>query len=853
MTGDDIRKSFLDYFREKGHKIMPSSSLIPHGDPTLLLTSAGMVQFKPYFMGQAKPPSPRMASSQKCFRTTDIECVGDASHLTFFEMLGNFSIGDYFKEGAVELALEYVLGRLKLDKDRLWVTIYLDDDEAHDIWLKNGIAAERILRFGEKDNFWGPAGDSGPCGPCSEIHYDFGEDLGCGKPDCGPNCQCGRFCEIWNLVFVQYYQDKDGRRAPLARGHIDTGMGLERTAAVMQGKSSVYETDFFAPLLDVVSKLSGKKYGADEATDNAMRVVAEHGRSITFLIADGVMPDNDGRGYVLRRLLRRAALFGRRLGLDKPFLSQMVDTTVRQMGKTYPELAKRQTFVKKVVQGEEERFSDTLSTGLEMLDDIITRAASKVKSKISGKEAFKLYDTYGFPIELTCEIAGKQGFEVYMQGFEVEMEKQRQKARASHRFELAGKNGLEGLGLEVTVFAGYEDTKGNSRICGILVDNKPSDSIKEGQPGSLILEMTPFYAEKGGQVGDSGELKSASGSFAVEDTKQQQGVIIHCGKIVKGCLSVGDEVEAIVDEERRLDIARNHTATHLLHYALREVLGEHVQQRGSLVAPDYLRFDFSHLAAMTPRELEEVQAIVNTEIRRNLPVCDAEVAYKQAIKEGAIALFDEKYGDVVRVLRIGKPSISTELCGGTHVAATGDIGFFQITTESSIGSGLRRIEAVSGRGAEQNIKKKMVALQKELDTARRELEKEKKKTAGIEKKLARKEADSLKENVEMIRGVPVNIAQTSIYEPELMREIADVLKNKNKGIVVLGTVYQDKPFFVAEVHPELVKKGYHAGNIIKKVTAIAGGGGGGRPELAQGGGKDKTKLEAALAAVKDLI
>ncbi len=506
---------------------MPSSSLIPHGDPTLLLTSAGMVQFKPYFMGQAKPPATRMASSQKCFRVKDIECVGDSSHLTFFEMLGNFSIGDYFKEGAIELALEYILQRLKLDKERIWITIYLDDDEAFDIWQKNGIAAERIIRFGEKDNFWGPAGDSGPCGPCSEIHYDFGKDLGCGKPDCGPNCECGRFCEIWNLVFVQYNQDKGGKRTPLAKGHIDTGMGLERISAVLQGKTSVYETGLFVSLLDNISEYIGKNYGSDDEVDKAMRVVVEHGRSATFLIADGVLPSNEGRGYVLRRLLRRAALFGRRLGLERPFLNQIAGATVGSMAEAYPELWRRQDFIYQVIGTEEDHFRETLSTGLEMLDDIMAQASSQVKNKIGGRQAFKLHDTYGFPIELTCEIASKQGFEVDMEGFEAEMEKQREKARASHRFELAGKNGLEGLKLEATSFVGYGELKKKTVICNILVDNKPADSIKEGQTANIIIETSPFYAEKGGQVGDTGEITAASGSFVVEDTIQQQGVIIH--------------------------------------------------------------------------------------------------------------------------------------------------------------------------------------------------------------------------------------------------------------------------------------------------------------------------------------
>ena len=532
MTGDEIRQAFLGYFEEKGHKIMPSSSLIPHGDPTLLLTSAGMVQFKPYFLGLEKPPCSRLTTSQKCFRTTDIESVGDSSHLTFFEMLGNFSIGDYFKEGAVSLALEFVLQRLNIPAEKLWFTVYEDDDEAFEIWRKNGIPAERIVRCGAKDNFWGPAGDSGPCGPCSEIHYDFGEEFGCGKPDCGPNCECGRFCEIWNLVFVQYNQDKAGKRTPLAKGHIDTGMGLERITAVIQGKSSVYQTDFFTPILGLVSELTGKKYGEDDNTDNAMRVVAEHGRGIPFLIADGVLPDNEGRGYVLRRLLRRAALFGRRLGLEEPFLTKLAEKTEEQMGSIYPELKSRRAFILKVIKAEEARFNETLSTGLELLDGIMAKAGGK----ISGRQAFKLYDTYGFPIELTSEIAGRQGCALDMDGFEKEMEKQREKARASHRFELAGKNGLEELELEKSVFTGYCDLKQQSNIIQILVGGKPADSVGKGQKASIILDKTPFYAEMGGQVGDTGEIISKNGRFAVSDTVQQQGVIVHCGSVTKAVL-----------------------------------------------------------------------------------------------------------------------------------------------------------------------------------------------------------------------------------------------------------------------------------------------------------------------------
>jgi alanyl-tRNA synthetase len=870
VTGDEVRQAFLNFFEEKGHKVIPSSPLIPHGDPTLLLTNAGMVQFKPYFLGRETPPCPLMASCQKCFRTTDIELVGDSSHLTFFEMLGNFSVGGYFKEEAISLALEFVLQRLCIPKERLWITIFLDDDEVFDIWRRNGIAEDRIIRFGEEDNFWGPAGDSGPCGPCSEIHYDFGEGIGCGKPACGPNCECGRFSEIWNLVFVQYNQDTEGGRSPLSKCHIDTGMGLERAAAVMQGKSSVYETDFFTPLIELISRLSGKKYGQDDNTDNSLRVVAEHSRGITFLIADGVLPDNEGRGYVLRRLLRRAALFGRRLGLEKPFLTKLAENTIAQMGQTYPELVNRQDFILKVIKSEETRFGETLSTGLELLDGIMTGASSRVRNKITGKQAFKLYDTYGFPVELTREIAEGQGFSVDMEGFEKEMEKQREKARASHRFELTAKTGIKGEpDMEKTDFVGYSQFKHKSVIQKILVDNKAVDNINEKQKADIILAKTPFYGEMGGQVGDTGEIIGVSGRFTVTDTLQSpRGVIFHHGYVAEGRFSAGDEVEALVDCERRLDIARNHTATHLLHYALRQVLGEHVQQRGSLVMPKRFTFDFSHLTAITQEELDKVPRIVNKKIRQNLPVYDENITHKQAIEEGAIALFDEKYGDMVRVLKIGNPVVSAELCGGTHVKASGEIGFFHILGEHSIGAGLRRIEAITGRGAERHINLRLSGLQEmagklatetentldKLDNLIAERDIQQKQIQELERKLAKGQAKSLLEQVETINGVSVLAASVPLARPEMLREMADLLRDKLKSaVVVLGTIYEGKPAFIAAVTPDLVKKGYHAGQIVKKVAAAAGGSGGGKPALAQGGGKDKDKLGEALKLVRSLI
>jgi alanyl-tRNA synthetase len=870
VTGDEIRRAFLSFFAEKGHRIMPSSSLIPHGDPTLLLTSAGMVPFKPYFLGVESPPNRRLASCQKCFRTTDIESVGDPHHLTFFEMLGNFSIGDYFKKEAIGWGWEFVTRRLELPPARMWITIFLDDDEAFGYWREVGIPEDRILRFGEKDNFWGPAGNSGPCGPCSEIHYDLGEEVGCRKPTCAPGCDCGRFSEIWNLVFTQYNQDEMGNRTPLPRPNIDTGMGLERTAAAMQGKSSVYETDLFLPLLNHISELAGKKYGADDETDDAIRIVAEHGRGITFLIADGVLPANEGRGYVLRRLLRRATLFGRRLAEGKPFLAEIARTTIRGMGHVYPEIVKGEDFILKVIESEEARFGDALSTGLALLDEIVEKAAGRGKSQVSGKEAFRLYDTYGFPVELTTEIVSRSGLSLDRAGFEKEMEKQRERARAAHKFELKETVGVgEQLDIKNTCFLGYDNLECQSTIVDLLADNKRASSVSEGQEAGVILTSTPFYGEMGGQVGDTGEILGPKGRFSVTNTvRGPQDVVIHQGKVTKGSLSVGDEVAAVVDKERRLDIARNHSATHLLQLALRQVLGEHVQQRGSLVAPDRLRFDFSHLEALTQEEIAEVNHIVNDKIRCNLPVYDKKMPYREAIEEGAIALFDEKYGDEVRVVKIGDEVISAELCGGTHVAATGEIGFFQIVSEGSIGSGLRRIEAVTGQGAEEFIRTQSVSLhnvaealkaspaevQSRISDLVNELDRERRRALNLERELAKRITASLISQVEEVNGVRVLSARVPPYRLETLREISDQIREQLKSVViVLGTAYEDRPLFLAAVTPDLVAQGYHAGKIVNKVAEVAGGRGGGKAQFAQAGGRNSDKLDVALGRVKGII
>jgi len=872
MTGDELRKSFLLFFEQKGHSVISGSSLVPHGDPTLLLTSAGMVQFKPYFTGESVPPSPRLASCQKCFRTTDIGSVGNFKHLTFFEMLGNFSIGDYFKKDAIAWAWEFVLDWLKIPRDKLWITIFLDDDESFRYWREIGVGAERIVRCGEKDNFWGPAGETGPCGPCSEIHYDFGEQFGCG-PNCSPSCGCGRFLEIWNLVFTEYYQDADKKRTPLPKKNIDTGMGLERTATVIQGKRSFYDTDLFAPIMKRVSELTNRQYGDNEKTDRAMRIVAEHGRAVAFLITDGVIPSNEGRGYVLRRVLRRAALFGRTLGLDKPFLGEIAKEVIARMGHVYPDLVKRRDTVLKVINTEETRFDETLSTGLNLLNQIMEQARGRADKKISGEEVFRLSDTYGFPSELTAEMAEDNGLSVDMEGFESEMERQRERARAAHKFggdPARASDGVGSLLKSERQFVGYKKLVHKSEIVEIMTNNQPVDFASQEQEVEIVLQETPLYGEMGGQLGDTGEVRGLNGSILVSNSVQTSKYIVHHGKVVKGRISKHDVVTASVDRERRLDIARNHTATHLLHSALRQVLGSHVHQSGSLVAPERFRFDFTYEAPVLKEELVQIQRIVNEGIRRNLSVTKKEMPYAQAVAEGAIALFGEKYGDKVRTVKVGsaKSPLSFEVCGGTHVDRTGDIGYFLVVGEGSIGSGMRRIEAVTGRQAEKLIEERAFALERvahqlqvpaadiesKITGVLEELDAERKRAVALERQLSKETAESLLAQAESVKGVSVLSVKTSVSNMDALRHMGDVLKEKlGSGVVVLAAVWDDKPNFLAMVTPDLVAKGLNAGEIIKRVAQATGGSGGGRPQMAQGGGRDKDKLEGALKLVASLV
>jgi alanyl-tRNA synthetase len=874
VNGDELRQAFLDFFQDRGHRVIPSSSLVPHKDPTLLLTSAGMVQIKPYYLGLETPPSPRLTSCQKCFRTTDIDSVGNSKHLTFFEMLGNFSVGDYFKQETISWAWEFVTEHLMLSEERLWITIYLDDDEAFAYWREVGVPAEKILRFGEEDNFWGPVGDSGPCGPCSEIHYDLGAEFGCGRPECKPNCDCGRFFEIWNLVFTQYNQDQGGQRSPLPKPNIDTGMGLERTLAAIQGKSSPYETNLFSSLVDRICQLSGKGYGRDENTDRAIRIVAEHSRGTAFLIADGVMPSNEGRGYVLRRILRRASLFGRKLGLNDPFLNEMAEVVVGTMSHIYPELMANQSLISEVIRVEEEKFIATLDTGLNLVEKLIGEASAQGREGLTSEEVFRLYDTYGFPPELTAEIAREKVLSIDWEGFQTEMEKQRERARATQKVSVGGTLDLKGE-LNVkrlpkqTDFVGYKVASSQSKVIELTVKEKPRETASQGDEVCVVLGRTPFYGEMGGQVGDSGEISSQKGKIAIVNTvRTPSNVIIHQGKIIRGSISVGDEVEAKVDVTRRLDIARNHTATHLLQAALRQTLGSRVYQKGSLVEPERFRFDFSHLGQVTEGQLSEIQRQVNGWIRQNLKAEPKILPCKQAIAEGAIALFEEKYGEEVRMLEIGEPPISKELCGGTHVSSTGEIGAFLIISASSIGTGLHRIEAVTGRKAESVIEARLAALQsvaKEVEGSLEEvpgkvkaligeLEAERKRVLSLERELSRKIAGDLLGQAEQVTGVTVLAARVPALTMPILREMGDILRDKLKSaILVLATVYNGKPNFLAMVTPDLIARGFHAGDIINQVARVTGGGGGGKAAMAQAGGKEAAKIDEALKLVKNII
>ncbi len=872
MEFREVRERFLDFFRSKGHQIVPSSSLIPSDDPTLLFTNAGMVQFKKVFLGEEKRPYKRAASCQKCMRAggkhNDLENVGyTARHHTFFEMLGNFSFGDYFKKEAIIWAWELLTEVYKLPEERLYVSVYRDDDEAYRIWEEEiGIPSERIVRLGEEDNFW-TMGDTGPCGPCSEIIIDQGEDVGCKRPDCGPQCDCDRFLEIWNLVFTQYNRDSSGRLHPLPKPNIDTGMGLERLCAVIQGVKSNYDTDLFREIIGRIEEISEERYGTERKKDIAFRVIADHSRAIAFLIADGVIPSNEGRGYVLRRIIRRAKRFGLVLGIEEDFLFPVCEKVIEVMGEDYNELLQAKGTIEKIVKNEEERFSETLTYSMRILEEELERLKEKGERKIPGKLIFRLYDTYGLPPDIVQDIAKDEGFSLDIDGYKKEMEIQRRMAQKSFKKEVVVSEGLKKLvekGIK-TEFLGYETLKADSEIVAIFSDGRQKERISEGEDAEIILSKTPFYGEAGGQVGDTGYIRKDKAIFRVNDTKKAGDLIIHIGKLEKGSLSSGDLVQAQVDEERRKKIMANHTATHLLHAVLRDILGEHVKQAGSLVAPDRLRFDFSHFSQIGWEKLEKIEQTVNRYIRENIPVKTYQMKREDAIRSGAIAIFEEKYGDIVRVVEI--EGISKELCGGTHVRRTGDIGVFKIISESSVASNVRRIEAVTADEAIRYIQQKFrdlreisFLLKSSVDDAVKRVEKlveeNREKERQIERlrlKLISGEKEELLSGMRNIDGVNVISKIVDADSQKELREIADRIKDKiRSGIVVVGAKKQEKAMLICMVTKDLSER-FSAQEIIKNIAPIVGGGGGGKKTMAQGGGGRPENLKKALDSVYDLI
>ncbi|WP_129124685.1 alanine--tRNA ligase [Geomonas oryzae] len=874
MTGKEIRAQFFNFFQKKGHTLVESSNLIPKNDPTLLFTNAGMNQFKDVFLGLEKRDYIRAVSSQKCVRAggkhNDLENVGrTARHHTFFEMLGNFSFGDYFKKDAIAYAWEFLTVELGLSKDRLYVTVYTDDDEAADIWHnQEGVPRERIYRFGEKDNFWS-MGDTGPCGPCSEIFWDNGPGTGCGSPDCAVGCDCDRYMEIWNNVFMQFNRDKDGTLTPLPKPSVDTGMGLERISAVMQGVTSNYDTDLLQGIIRHIETICGKKYRDDEKDDVSMRVIADHSRATTFLICDGVLPSNEGRGYVLRRIMRRAARHAKMLGVSEPMLYRVVDAVNMMMGDAYPELLEREHYVKKVIKAEEERFIETLDRGLAILNEETAALKAKGDKVLSGEVIFKLYDTYGFPVDLTADIVEAEGLTLDEDGFALCMEKQRMKAREN--WKGSGEEGLAAIYKELhgsgiaSEFVGYTEQTAYSAINAIIKGGVLVEEANAGDEVEIVTAKTPFYGESGGQAGDTGVISTGSAHIEVESTSRPfTDLIVHRGKVVSGNVRNGEAVDLKVATAGRAATARNHTATHLLQAALREVLGDHVKQAGSLVSPDRLRFDFTHFSPMTAEELRRVETIVNGHIMGNATVDAREMPAAEALAGGATALFGEKYGDVVRVVRVGE--VSAELCGGTHVHGAGEIGFFKIISEAGIAAGVRRIEAQTGNGAlavvhqMEDEQRSVAALLKaegvsvfdrveKLLASQRELQKE---FEALQAKMNASKSADLVQQVREQNGVKILSVKVD-GDAKAMRELSDTLKDRiGSGIIVLGTADGVKANLLVAVTADLTGR-WKAGEIIKAIAPIVGGNGGGKPELAQAGGSKPENLAEALEAVYNIV
>jgi alanyl-tRNA synthetase len=882
MTGSEIRSRFLEYFRRRGHTVVRSSPLVPAQDPTLLFTNAGMVQFKSVFLGEERRDYVRAVTAQKCVRAggkhNDLENVGrTARHNTFFEMLGNFSFGDYFKDEAIRFCWELLTEDFGLPKDRLKATVFTEDDDAFALWKQvAGLGEDRILRLGEKDNFWA-MGDTGPCGPCSEVHFHQGDHLPCAEEQAartclGPACDCDRWVEIWNLVFMQFNRDSSGTLTPLPKPSIDTGMGLERLAAVLQGKQSSFDTDLLRPLIADVEKRCGKAYGRDEEADVSMRVIADHARAATFLITDGVTPSNEWRGYVLRRIMRRAMRHGRMLGMEAPFLWDVTGAVVAVMGDAYPEIRDAQARVAETVRQEEERFAETLDLGMAKIREYLDEHARDARKIVDGRFLFTLYDTHGFPFDLAQEVLQDAGFTVTpetQQTFDAEMEAQRERARAGASFGAAdgGEPSVaiyQRLSAELAKpqFLGYGELAAPARILALVADGQRRREARQGETVEIILDRTPAYAESGGQQGDQGGVVGREGQGRIEDTYYRGSqLIVHRVTVTQGHLREGEEVAVSVESRRRQGLRQHHTGTHLLHAALRKVLGTHVAQAGSLVAPDHLRFDFSHGGSVKDSEVEDVESLVNEQVQANVVVSPAEMDLQEALRSGAMALFGEKYGDRVRVIRIG--DFSTELCGGTHLDATGQIGLFKVTDEGAVASGVRRIEAVTGEAALAHVGREESALRESagllkippLELPRRLaalLEDQKrleKQVAQLETKLARNQAQDLASAAKQVAGVPVLAARLDGLDPDGLRSVVDTLRNRlPSGIIVLGSAADDKVSLVAAVSKDLMKR-FPAGRLVQEIAKMVGGGGGGRPDLAQAGGKDASKLDEALGAV----
>ena len=866
MTGADVRRAFIDFFEARGAREMPSSSLVPHNDPTVLLTTAGMQQMTPFFLGLEVPPASRLCSVQKCFRTVDIEEVGDESHCTFFFMLGNFSVGDYFKKESLAWSWEFLTETMGLPAERLYPSVHPDDHDAYAIWRDQiGVPEDRISKL--SDNWWGPVGNSGPNGPDSEIYFDLGEEYG----DTGDGPGDGsRYLEVWNNVFMEFFQSPDGTRAPLPRQNVDTGMGLERLTMLMQGGRSIYDTDLYQTIIQRAASLANVSYGIDADVDRALRVIADHARSSTFLISDGVLPGNEGRAYVLRRILRRAIRHGRKLGLDKPFMAEMANVVIAQFGSEYPNLIERRGQIERVLTHEEETFGRTLSNGIGRFETLATSLSESGSSVVPGVEAFRLYDTFGFPLDLTIELAREHGLSVDQDGFDEAMATQRTASRGAIAFRDEARGRAElyvSLGGRKTEFVGYDIPESQATVTALVGPSGSVETAEAGDPVEVILDRTPFYGESGGQIGDTGTIRTETGLISIEETiKPTPDLFVHRGTVAEGFVRAGETAAARIDDARRRAIRRNHTATHLLHRALRIVLGEETHQAGSLVAPDRLRFDFTSLEAIKPEQAIRISEIVNAEVLEDRPVTVASKPIKEAMSDGAMALFGEKYGDIVRVVEV--PGFSKELCGGTHVAYTGEVGPFLIVSEGSVAAGVRRIEAVTGAAAVERmlsqqrllenlahemktpwhtLTAQIAATQEKARQAEREI-------ARLRGELASSRIGDLTVGVREINGTKVLASRVEVESKDALRQLGDRLRDKlHSGVIVLGAEIDGAPSLLAIVTADVVGRGVRAGDLVREAAAVIGGRGGGRPELAEAGGKDSGKLDDAISAVESIV